>query len=345
MRHFVAALFALLLLSGCTGRAQVPGGELELHFIDVDQGDAILIRPPSGQDVLVDGGRKDDEVLDYLRSIGVESVYMVIASHADADHIGGLEAVVRHYRPRLFMDNEIPSESQTYEGLLRGVAEAGSQVAAPTARRVNLGDASLRVIPPPGVGEWGSNDNSIGLVVEYGEFRAGLTGDAEDNEFGWWLEHELLEPVDVYKASHHGSKNGDTEGSVTAFAPESVIISVGFENSYGHPDDEALALYRNTGADIYRTDESGTVVVSATADGEYTVDAVPSTAGGGQAREPEAVPNATSLLYDPSGPDRDCADFQSQSEAQAFYEAAGGPESDPHRLDSNGDGIVCESLL
>lgn len=150
MKRLVAALFVLALLGSCSGQAQSED-ELEIHVIDVGQGDAILIRSPSGQNVLVDGGRKDEEALDYLRSIGVPGVYMVVASHADADHIGGLEAVVRHYRPRFFMDNQIPSESQTYEGLLRGVADAGSQVVAPTARRVNLGSASLRVIPPPGI--------------------------------------------------------------------------------------------------------------------------------------------------------------------------------------------------
>ncbi len=308
MQRFIGVLISLALLCGCAGQAQ-SGDTLELRFIDVGQGDSILITSPSGQNVLIDGGRKDDEVLDYLQSIGVQSVYMVIASHADADHIGGLEAVVRAYRPPLFMDNEIPSTTQTYEGLLRGVAEAGSQVAAPTARRVDLGDAALRIIPPPGVSEWGNNDNSVGVVVEYGAFRAGLTGDAEDREFEWWIEQGVLEPVDVYKASHHGSKNGDTEASVVAFMPESVVISAGLGNSYGHPDDEALELYRGVEADIYRTDESGTITVTASADGTYTVDATPSTAGGGNARELEAVPNAIPLPHDPAGPDRDCGDF------------------------------------
>jgi len=341
VQRFTGALIALALLCGCTGQAQ-SGGTLELRFIDVGQGDSILITSPSGQNVLIDGGRKDDEVLDYLQSIGVESVYMVIASHADADHIGGLEAVVRAYRPPLFMDNEVPSTTQTYEGLIRGVAEAGSQIAAPTARRVELGGASLRIIPPPGVAEWGNNDNSVGVIVEYGAFRAGLTGDAEDREFTWWIENGLLEPVDVYKASHHGSANGDTQASVTAFAPERVVISVGLGNSYGHPDDEALELYRGVGAEVYRTDESSTITVTASVDGSYTVDATPSTAGGGEAREPEAVPNAIPLPYDPTGPDRDCSDFSTQAEAQAFFEVAGA--DDPHRLDSDGDGVVCESL-
>jgi len=343
VQRFVGALVALALMYGCAGQAQ-SGGALELRFLDVGQGDSILITSPSGQNVLIDGGRKDDEVLDYLQSTGVESVYMVIATHADADHIGGLEEAVRYYRPPLFMDNEIPSTTQTYKGLLRGVAEAGSQVAAPTARRVDLGGASLRIIPPPGVTEWGNNDNSVGVVVEYGQFRAALTGDAEDREFEWWLEQALLEPVDVYKASHHGSANGDTQASVAAFAPGSVVISAGLGNSYGHPDEEALELYRGVGADIYRTDESGTVTVNASADGTYTVDAAPSTAGGGEAREPVAVPNVIPLPNDPAGVDRDCGDFRTQAEAQAFFGAAGGPGSDPHRLDSDGDGVVCESL-
>ena len=341
MQRFVTVLFALALLCGCAGQAQ-SGDTLELRFLDVGQGDSILITSPSGQNVLVDGGRKDDEVLEYLRAIGVESVYMVIATHPDADHIGGLEAVVRAYRPPLFMDNTIPNETQTYRGLLQGVAEAGSQVAAPTARNVDLGGASLRIIPPPGVAAWGNNDNSVGVVVEYGAFRAALSGDAEDREFGWWIENGLLELVDVYKASHHGSANGDTQASVDAFAPESVVISAGLGNSYGHPDEEALELYRGVGADIYRTDESGTITVTASADGTYTVDAAPSTAYGGSAREPEAVPNAIPLPYDPSGADRDCGDFSTQDEAQAFFEAAGAGGS--HRLDSDGDGVVCESL-
>ncbi len=124
--------------------------------------------------------------------------------------------------------------------------------------------------------------------------------------------------------------------------PESVVISAGLGNSYGHPDEEALELYRGVGADIFRTDESGTITVTASTDGTYTVDAAPSTAGGGVAREPEAVPNAIPLPYGPSGEDRDCGEFTSQDEAQAFFEAAGA--GDPHRLDSDGDGVACESL-
>jgi competence protein ComEC len=345
VKHLVLAL--LFALTACTARAQE--GTLELHFIDVGQGDSILIRSPSGQNVLVDGGRRDDDALAYLQSVGVESLDLVVASHPDADHIGGLEEVVRYYQPRFYLDNGLPHTTQTYLGLLGAVEAAGSQVIPPTDRRIGLGDASLQIIPPPGDESYGTNDNSVGLVLTYGDFTAALTGDAEQPEFAWWQANVpgLLTDVDVYKSAHHGSPNGDSVESVTTFDPETVVISVGEDNSYGHPSPEALTLYESVGADIYRTDLSGTIIVSATADGQYAVNADPSDpqlAAPAPAQPEETEPSETSsLAYDPFGPDRDCGDFSTQAEAQAFYEAAGGPESDPHRLDSEGDGIACES--
>lgn len=339
-------LLSALMLAACSGRAE--GQDLELHFIDVGQGDSVLIRSPSGQNVLVDGGRRDDDALAYLQSVGVESLDLVIASHADADHIGGLEEVVRYYRPRFYMDNNIPYTTQTYFGLLEAVRAAGSQLIPPTDRRIGLGDASLQVIPPPGDEGMGNNDNSVGVVVSYGDFDAALTGDAEQPEFAWWQANvpDLLREVEVYKAAHHGSPNGDSPESMAAFDPQAVVISVGADNDYGHPSAEALALYEGVGATVYRTDLSGTVVVTANATGNYAVNASPSdpqlaTPVRGVEEEP-ADTTGTSPSYDPSGPDKDCSDFASQAEAQAFFEAAG--SGDPHRLDSDGDLYVCESL-
>lgn len=329
------AFTALLsLLGGC----DAPISErLEVHFIDVGQGDAVLIRSPSGQNVLYDGGRAQGEVLAYLEAQGVTSLELVVASHADADHIGGLEAVVTRYRPRFFLDNDLPHDTQTYQGLLRAVRDAGSQLIPPTARRIGLGEASLQVIPPPDDPTLGSNDHSVGLIVTYGEFRSALTGDAEQPEFGWWLENvpELLGPVQVYKAAHHGSPNGDSTASMETFRPETVVISVGEGNSYGHPSAQALGLYRDAEATVYRTDESGTLTVTATANGDYQLKT---------SRAPVATEAArstdTSTTF--GGADRDCSDFRTQAEAQNFFEGAG--RDDPNRLDGDGDGVVCTSL-
>ena len=320
---------------------------LELHFIDVGQGDSVLIRSPSGQNVLYDGGRGEGDALAYLQSVGIKNLNLVIASHPDADHIGGLAAVVRFYKPRLFMDNDLSHTTQTYFGLLEAVRDAGSQLIAPTSRRIGLGDASLQILPPPGDESLGNNDNSVGVIVSYGEFDAAFTGDAEQAEFSWWQANvpRLLHHIEVYKSSHHGSPNGDSPASVETFLPKAVIISVGADNAYGHPSPEALALYESVGATIYRTDQSGTVVVTASADGTYQVSAAPFIPASGipAGKSIEQTPSASSSLpYDPNGPDRNCGDFSGQSEAQAFYEAAG--PNDPHRLDSDGDGVVCESL-
>jgi competence protein ComEC len=350
VRVFVGLFVLVALLCGCQGAAQTASGSLELHFINVGQGDAVLIRSPTGQNVLIDGGRADDEARAYLQALGVETLDLVIATHADADHIGGLEEVVRTYHPRLFMDNTLTHDTQTYRGLLEAVRDVGAQTVPPTARRIGLGDASLQVLPPPLEAGLDSNNNSVGVIVSFGAFSAALTGDAEEPEFNWWLATipELLHPVAVYKAAHHGSENGDSVESVTTFDPETVVISVGLDNSYGHPSEEALALYDSVRARVYRTDLNGTVVVSASANGEYLVNATTTTpesaAIGGEASETEGdVPGASSSLpYDPSGPDRDCGDFDTQAEAQAFFEAAG--PTDPHRLDSDSDGMVCESL-
>ena len=344
-------LLLTLLLIACSTPQPVNAQELTLTFIDVGQGDSVLIQSPSGQNVLYDGGRRDDDALAYLQSVGITKLDLVIASHADADHIGGLEAVVRYYKPPLFLDNGLTHPTQTYEGLLRAVRDAGSQLVPPTARRIGLGDASLQILPPPDDPSLSSNDHSVGVIVSYGEFSAAMTGDAEQPEFTWWLQNvpELLKPVDVYKAAHHGSRNGDSPDSVETFQPKAVVISVGLDNSYGHPSAEALALYSSIGAQVYRTDLQGTTVVTASADSTYQVNANPTTPEvSNQAPDVAATtptsPSSSSLPFDPFGPDRDCGDFSTQAEAQAFFEAAGGPESDSHRLDSDNDGRVCESL-
>ncbi len=233
--------------------------QLELHFIDVGQGDSVLILSPSGQAVLYDGGRSPQPVLEYLEGLGIEELDLVIASHPDADHIGGLDEVVQRYRPRFYMDNGVPHTTQAYRRLLEAVQEAESQLLEPTGQRIGLGDASLQILPPPSNPSFDNNNRSVGVIISYGDFQAALTGDAEAEAFNWWVENipNLLEPVEVYKAAHHGSDNGDTPLSMNTFKPEVVVISVGKDNTYGHPTDSALRLYRTVGAEVYRTDLQG----------------------------------------------------------------------------------------
>lgn len=255
-----------LLLSSATA-------QLELRFIDVGQGDAVLIRAPTGQVVLYDAGQDPTRVRDALRREGISAIDLIVASHAHADHIGGLAAVVEALPVRFFMDNALPATTQTYERLMRALFERDVALLEPGARTLTLGEVRLIFLPMPQQPSWGQNDNSVGLIVEYGEFRATLLGDSEPRQQAWWLQHaaELLTPVTVHKSSHHGSRNGDTDAMMRRLQPELVVIGVGEGNRYGHPHPEGLARYAAVGAVVLRTDQQGTVVVLAEPDGSYQV--------------------------------------------------------------------------
>lgn len=250
-------------------RPAEPANELELHFLDVGQGDAVLIRAPSGRSVLYDGGPDGERLLPLLDSAGVTSLELVIASHNHADHIGGLVEVIERYRPRFVLENGIPHTTRTYERFLRALVAAGSQILEPTRRTIMLDSVRLVILPPPGDPALGQNDNSVGLRVEFGEFSATMFGDAEPRQHDWWLRThpDWFGPVHVHKASHHGSAIGDTQAMLGVLRPGVVVIGVGADNRYGHPHPDMLALYRDVGAAVYRTDVHGTVRILAREDG------------------------------------------------------------------------------
>jgi competence protein ComEC len=246
---------------------------LEIRFLDVGQGDAVLIRAPDGRAVLYDGGQDGPRLLEQLERAGVTSLELVIASHNHADHVGGLVDAIERYRPRFVLENGIAHTTRTYERFLLAVAAAGSQRLAPTRRTLSLGDVRLVVLPPPGDVALGHNDNSVGVRIEYGAFAATLLGDSQSAQQRWWLEHhaDLLGAVSVHKSSHHGSRNGDTRALVERLRPDMVVISVGGGNRYGHPHEQALARYRDVGARIFRTDAHGTITVLAGSDGAVRI--------------------------------------------------------------------------
>ncbi len=246
---------------------------LELHFVDVGQGDAVVIVAPDGRAVVYDGGPAADTLYTYLRRVGIEQVVLVIASHAHADHIGGLPAVIDAYVPAFVLDNGVPHTTRAFERYLHAVERSGAQLLTPERRTITLGEVRLHVLPSPGRPEWGHNDNSVGLVVEYGAFRATLTGDAEAQLFEWWLATvpEMLVDVQVHKASHHGSDEGDTRAALIGLRPELVVVSARAGNRYGHPHESALARYAEVGAALLRTDLHGTVRIEVEEDGSYRV--------------------------------------------------------------------------
>lgn len=265
-------LIALLLSCAAWPIASAPG-ELRIHFFDVGQGDSVLIQGPFGHNVLYDGGTSPAVLMAYLAENQVSRLDVVIASHNHSDHIGGLPEAIRRFRPRFYMDNGLPTSTVAYERVIASATESNVQLIEPHNRVIRMGSAVIDVLPPSGASEWGQNENAIGLIARIGRFRISMGGDAERQQWSWWLEHfrELLSPVQVHKASHHGSTNGDIRDAIEVLSPKAVIISAGLNNSYGHPVAETLRLYEDVGAKIYRTDLNGSIVVTANATGAFTI--------------------------------------------------------------------------
>lgn len=261
---------------GGDGQAQTadgPTGQVTVRFLDVGQGDAVLIRSPEGKTLLYDGGRSADRMRTHLDTYGVEKIDLMVASHADADHIAGLVPAAQLAKPRLFINNGMAGTTRTWERLVTALEEAGTTFQKANGQAINLGSVRLKVITPPaGMGSE-QNENSVGLRLEFGNFRLLMTGDSEKPETQAWLVEdrpEIRGPFQLYKSIHHGAANGDHPAWLAAVRPENVVIGVG-ENNYGHPTKAALDLYKANGIRVYRTDRQGTVTFTGNADGTYTV--------------------------------------------------------------------------
>ncbi|MFW5878451.1 MAG: ComEC/Rec2 family competence protein [Myxococcota bacterium] len=241
--------------------------ELRVHFLDVGQGDAILIISPVGKAVLVDAGPRagGEVVLEAMRREGVESLDLVLVSHPHLDHLGGVPAVLEQVPVRFYMDPGYAHGSRAYESLLALLEEKQIPVlTARTGRRINLGGgAVMEILAPPELFSGTRSDanaNSAIARVEYGSFSMLLTGDTEAETESFLLTLPSIESQ-ILKVPHHGSAHSSASGFLRAVSAEVGIVSVG-QNSYGHPHPDALQRLEEAGMRVYRTDVHGTVSVT-----------------------------------------------------------------------------------
>jgi len=244
---------------------------LQIQFIDVGQGDAALIRI-GRQAVMVDAGRGDDIVL-YLEEQGIDSLVAAIASHNHDDHIGGMDAVVADHSVGEYLYNGRPPTIENAKNVMYWVAKRGVPHPPPPWTPITMGDVRITVFPTLVDGDRATeNNSSLGVLIERGTFRALLTGDSEQDELIAWLQAGVIPKVTVLKAAHHGARNGLTPGWLEATSPDVVVISVGANNEYGHPDPWALRYYQAAGRKVLRTDRDGTVIFFVDAKGGYRIE-------------------------------------------------------------------------
>ncbi len=242
-------------------------GEMKVHFIDVGQGDSILIQSHDGKNILVDGGPKSAGkiVVSYLKSKGIKKLDYVIATHPDEDHIGGLIAVLNSISIGQFVNSGKEYKTETYEQLLKLVKQKNIKYIEPKIEQLLIGgwntDFYLQSLYVDAKAS-DTDDASIVLKTGYKNVEFLLMADASAG-----LEDLLVSSYDtlkvqILKAGHHGSETSSSLKFLKAVKPKATILSYGKDTSYGHPQAEVLSKLKAVGSKIYSTAQNGTIVVT-----------------------------------------------------------------------------------
>jgi competence protein ComEC len=275
-----------LLAGGCTSRSQLQPGSsptpvgnlqvnkefqadepskkiLKVHFIDVGQGDAILIQTPLGQNMLVDAGDNDygSLVVNYLISQGIKDLDVVVGTHPHADHIGGLDTVLNRFPVKNIYMPKVTNTTQSFRDVLKAVENRGLKITAAKAGvDIPLDGIGCHIIAPIQNLYEDLNDYSAVIKLEYGSQSFLLTGDAGTESEGQILALKTNLKSTVLKIGHHGSYSSSGSKFLKAVAPQYAVIMVGGDNKYGHPHTQILSRLSGAGIGVYRTDQHGTIV-------------------------------------------------------------------------------------
>ena len=263
-------LIALLVLHPLSStRADA---NLHVDFLDVGQGDSALVTMPDGTTLLVDGGgnifdnsRRIGEtvVSEYLWWRGLDHVDYILVTHADADHIDGLNDVLKNFTVRNALIAHAPANDPEFAKFSETLKQTNTVAATLQAADViHFGDVELSVLWPPQGGETSANNDSIVLRLKFGERAILLTGDIEKQAERSLLDSGQTLRADVVKVPHHGSKSSSTEDFVHATAPQFAIISVGRHSLFGHPHPEVVQRWQANGATVLTTGECGTITIT-----------------------------------------------------------------------------------
>lgn len=237
------------------------GNELIIYFFDVGQADSILVSTQD-QNMLIDAGNNSDGKLisEYLsETLKISTIDYLIGTHNHEDHIGGLDDIIENFEIKnLYMPYVSITSTQTYENVEETAINKNLNIVNPNiGDTFNLGTSKIEVMNVDNTEPTNKNESSIVLEMQFGSLKYLFTGDTEEeneNSREW-------NDIDVLKVAHHGSNTSNSERFLNQAKPEIAIVSVGPNNSYNLPKENILNRLENVGAQIYRTDEVGTIVI------------------------------------------------------------------------------------
>jgi competence protein ComEC len=247
-------------------------GSLRVDFLDVGQGDAALVTMPDGTTLLVDGGGNRMEstrrigetvVSEYFWYRGLSRIDYVLATHADADHMDGLNDVLKNFSVTGALVARSPAHDSEFAKFSRALRETRTHVETIQAGdMIRFGEVEVRVLWPPSETSKSANNDSVVLRIRFGERSILLTGDIEKSAEGSLIASEQELRADVVKVPHHGSKTSSTENFVRATKPAFAIVSAGRNSMFGHPHKEVVDRWRANGATVLTTGDAGTITVT-----------------------------------------------------------------------------------
>ena len=238
------------------------GSDFAVHYIDVGQADCTLVLCDD-KTMLIDGGNVDDSslVVSYLKKMDIDYLDYVVCTHAHEDHVGGLSGALSYAKAGTVFAPESESDSKAYTNFKKKVLAQGLDIKHPIdGDEFSLGSSTVQVLGPVYEDENDLNNTSIVLKVIYGETSFLFTGDAERSEENDIMDEGYDLSATVLKVGHHGSETSTSYRFLREVMPKYAIISVGRDNSYGHPHDEPLSRLKDAGAEIFRTDECGDII-------------------------------------------------------------------------------------
>ncbi len=247
------------------------GGKLRVDFLDVGQGDAALVTMPDGTTLLVDGGGNTTDatrrigetvVSEYLWWRGLSEVDYVLATHADADHIDGLNDVVKNFSVRSALVARTPADDPEFAKFANTLRQTKTHLETiQEGDTIRFGEVEVSVLWPPAGGDTSTNDDSVVLRIQFGENSILMTGDIEKAAERSLLASQQQLKADVVKVPHHGSRTSSTDPFVLATKPAFAIVSVGRHSTFGHPHKEVVERWQANGATLLTTGNCGTITV------------------------------------------------------------------------------------
>ncbi len=243
---------------------------LKINFLDVDEGDSILIETPGGRNILIDTGNliSGFKVAEYLKKKDIENIDHLIFTHPDFDHIGGAFFISQMLKVKNVYDNgeDLNNPAKTadiYRWYTQLIRKNNNYRVLKAKDKLSFDGVILQVLWPPQKLPFSDpNNNSIVILLEYGKFRALLTGDLSMPGERELLKSKVNLKADVLKVGHHGAVDANSEEFLKKVSPKIAIISVNKANIFGYPAQEVIKKIKKAGATLYRTDNSGDIVLS-----------------------------------------------------------------------------------